>query len=277
MSAATDGFVYVATGAGYVREAIVSATSLKAAMPRANVCLITDTPLATAHPFDTVVVRADVCFGPIDKTLAIHAPYQRAVFLDTDTLITSDLCDIFPIVDSFDIAALPETKRGWYYELPGVPRVFAEFNTGVIVFRQTDGVRAFFDDWAAKYRELNHPSDQPAFRLAVWQSTLRVAPLPSEYHFLGNVPNYVMWEAKLIHARGDIQDIARQVNRVLGPRTFMPDLGVMQAHHGRRAWTRQMFRTFWRMARFAIATPRDSAGLNPGKWWTSGRSESQRE
>jgi hypothetical protein len=268
-----DGFVYVATGAGYVTEAMSSAASLRTAMPQANICLITDAALTSAHPFDTIIVRENVRHGPIDKTLAIHAPYERVVFLDTDTFVAADLSDLFAIVDNFDVAALPETKRGWYYELPNVPRAFAEFNTGVLVFRRTEGVRAFFERWTTCYGELQHASDQPAFRLAMWQADLRVAPLPSEYHFLGNVPNYVMWDAKLIHARGDLRGIERQVNRVLGARTFLPDLGVMQAHHGRRGWTRQMFETFWRMTRFAITTPPDSAALNPGKWWVSGRSE----
>lgn len=266
-----NGFVYVATGAGYVAEAMGSAASLRAAMPDAKICLVSDESLAQPAPFDEVIVRRDVRRAPIDKLLAIEAPFDRIVFLDTDTLVVGDLSGLFDVLGGFDIAALPETKRGWHYSVPGLPNAFAEFNTGVLAFRRNDAVHALFASWRAAHDELGHASDQPGFRVALWRSNVRVAPLPSEYHFLGNVPNYVMWDAKLIHARGDVERIARDVNRVVMPRVYLPDVGVLHAFHGRRGWVKQLARVGTAMSRLLVRRPTDAAGANPSKWWLADR------
>jgi len=265
------GFVYVATTAGYRDEATRSAASLKCVMPGARVCLITDAAPNGHTVFDDVIIRSDVARNPADKTLAILAPYGRAVFLDTDTLVTGDLDALFTILDRFDLAALPETRRGWNYALDGVSRAFAEFNTGVIAFRRTAAVERFFDAWKAEYAELRRTahltSDQPAFRSALWRSALQIAPIPSEYHFLTASPNYIMWDAKLMHGRGDLVGVASDVNRVLGPRAYVPNVGVVPGYHGRRGWLRETLRVAWRMARVLVKQPRDPSSLAPVKWW----------
>ena len=187
---------------------------------------------------DVVVVEPErVSFSPLDKLLALYCPYERAVFLDTDTWIVGELIELFDILNGFELALLPETKRGWDYDMPDVPRPFAEFNTGVIVFRNNDRVHALFEQWRQFYQELRENpglvNDQPSFRRALFHSDIRVAPIPSEYHFLGNTENYIMWDARLIHARGDLPKIAARVNKKLGSRVYIPDVGTLQGFHGR--------------------------------------------
>jgi hypothetical protein len=266
-----NGFVYVATSDGYRDEAVRSVASLKAAMPDALTCLVSNTPLAGPHAFDDVIVRSDVEGGPSDKMLCIHAPFDRAVFLDTDTLVTGDLGELFRILDRFDVAALPETRRGWDYDLENVSHAFAEFNTGVIAFRRTSAVESFFADWRSEYQRLREvaglTNDQPAFRSALWRSGLHVAPIPSEYHFLSGSPNYIMWDARLIHGRGDLQKVAVDVNRVLGARAYVPNVGVVPGYRGRRNWFNETVRLFWRMTRLVMKQPTDPASLAPVKWW----------
>lgn len=265
------GFVYVATGDGYRREALASAASLRAAMPAASICLITDAAPESGDLFDTVLVRDGACHSPIDKVLAIDCPYDRAVFLDTDTHVCGDLGELFSLLEHFDLALLQENHRGWDYRLPGVPAPFPEYNTGVIVFRQSDVMRQFFAAWRTTYDDLRQAqslrNDQPAFRHALYHSTLRVATLPSEYHFLGNVPNYAMWTVHLVHARGNLPQIARMVNEELGPRAYLPAVGVMRSFLGRRAWFRSLLRTSWRMLRVLVRPPVDASLMNPGRWW----------
>ena len=265
------GFVYVATGDGYRSEVLTSAASLRAVMPSASICLITDAAPAQNSLFDTVLIQTAVCHNPIDKLLSIDCPYDRVVFLDTDTLICGDLSELFDVLDRFDLALLQENHRGWDYTLPGVPPTFPEYNTGVIVFRRSDGMRELFASWRATYNELRQTqglrNDQPAFRQVLYRSDLRVATLPSEYHFLGNVPNYTMWAVRLVHARGDLPCIERLVNASLGARAYLPSVGVFRSFQGRKLWLQSLLLISWRMLRALFRPPVDPSLLNPGRWW----------
>ena len=270
------GFVFVATGEGYLREARQAAEAVRRCHPEIAICLITDLAIEERGPFtDILVPEEPVVFGPIDKLLAIHCPYDRAVLLDTDTLTLDRLDDLFLVLDRFDLALLPETKRGWNYDMPDVPAAFAEFNTGVVAFRKTAAVEQFFARWRQEYGTLHTQAgivnDQPSFRRTLYHSDLRVASLPSEYHFLGNVPNYIMWKAKLIHARGDLSAIGASVNESPGPRVFVPDVGTISSFHGRRHWAGVWARTMWRMFKLLCGRPTRATELNPGKWWLNER------
>ncbi|MBD2491108.1 glycosyltransferase [Aulosira sp. FACHB-615] len=268
-----NGFVYVATGQGYRDEALKSADTLKRSQPGAKICLVTDKAPQKQTLFDDVVVveSENVTFSPLDKTLAVRCPYERVVFLDTDTSVVGELKELFEILNGFEIALLPETKRGWDYELPDVPQPFAEFNTGVIVFRNDARINALFEQWRQMYQQLRQNpglvNDQPSFRRVLFHSDIRVAPLPSEFHFLGNTENYIMWDARLIHARGDLEAIASQVNRRLGSRVYIPDVGTLQGFNGRLSWAIKLLNFFWNGIQLLWRKPTDSAGMNPGKWW----------
>lgn len=265
------GFVYVATGSGYLEEARRSAASLRAHHPGFGICLVTDHDVPAAAPFDHVVIRRDVQHKPIDKLLALHCPFERAVFLDTDTLVCGDLSPLFDVLEQFDLAVLQDVNRGWDYELPGVPACFTEFNTGVIAFRHTEAMADFFRQWgenhAALARTGGHVNDQPAFRQTLYFSPLRVAPLPSEFHFLGNFPNALLWKVRLIHGRGDLDRMAGLIDEQLGNRVYIPHVGVVPGFSGRLGWLRTTLKTSWRMLRLFFRPAADSIDSHPRKWW----------
>lgn len=246
MTPPSRGFVYVATGEGYVREAIRSARSLKRVMPEEKVCLITDLRPQESC-FDLVLDAEEPVHAPIDKLQAVRAPFERVMFVDTDTHFVADVSEVFDLCARFDLAVLPDLRRGWNYPLPGVPRTFPEFNTGVMLFTNSPKIHEFFNVWRSEYKSLkpNLPvpkNDQPSFRKTLFHSDLRVAPLPSEYHFLSDCPNSIMWDARLIHGRSDYQTVEREVNRELGSRVYIPGLGVYRGFHGRKSMLSQCFR-----------------------------------
>ncbi|MCU0552957.1 MAG: hypothetical protein MUC48_26805, partial [Leptolyngbya sp. Prado105] len=89
------GFVYVAFGAKYIQESMISATSLKKYMPEAQVTLITD---RTSNPesliFDQVIRLEDPpddrihprYYGFWNKIRGIIAsPHPYTMFVDSDT------------------------------------------------------------------------------------------------------------------------------------------------------------------------------------------------
>jgi hypothetical protein len=267
----TCGFVYVATGARYVAEARVSAASLRAAMPDAQIALITNLPSEESPGlYTTVLLRTEVQCRPIDKLLAWEAPFERCVFLDTDTYVSGDLSDLFGLLENFDLAAAPETLRGLHYSLPGVPAAFAEFNTGVLAFRRNVVVEAFFKSWWEDYQRLHAShgfvADQPAFRWTAFRSPVRLAPLPSEYHFIALTPNYTMWQVRLLHGRGELAALARELNARLGARAYVPGLGPIAAFQGRKHWIRQLARLLTRGLAILLGSTRWLAPAPPAHW-----------
>jgi hypothetical protein len=269
-------FAYVATGDGYVREAVHSGETLRRHHADIPIYLITDTPPAQIGPF-TRVLQPDgaVEHSPFDKLLAYEAPHERIVFLDSDTHVLGDLTSIFSVLDKFDIAMLQEVSRGWDLDLPGVPLAFPEFNTGVIAFRKSAAMAQFFKDWRVNYAKFHEMlvkrgsprNDQPSLRYTLFHSDLRVAALPSEYHFLGDYPNYIMWKALVIHGRGNYDRIARQVNEELGYRAYMPQIGVMTAYAGKRKLLSEWWRITKRVWRLVISGPENAYAKHPGNWW----------
>jgi hypothetical protein len=265
------GFVYVATGDGYVAEARRSAASLRRHHAGAKILLMTDRAPVEAAPFDEIVLLPAVERDPGDKIGMVAAPFDEIVFLDTDTFVCGPIDDLFALLETHDLAVLQENNRGWNYELPGVPRSYPEFNTGVIAFRRTPAVQAFFAEWRTAFVTLRaakgEKSDQPSFRGTLFRSPLRVAVLPSEYHFLANFPNYIMWDARLLHGRGDLPAIARDVNAELGARAYVPHLGVLRGYLGRAAWARTLARVGWRLLHRIVRPPADASRASPGRWW----------
>jgi hypothetical protein len=273
----TCGFVYVATGSAYLAEARHSASTLRALHPEASICLITDHPPESPGPFSAIrTPTGPVEHKPIDKLLAFEAPYERIVFLDTDTHVLGDLSPVLEVLDRFDFALVPDVNRGWNYDLPGLPRTFAEFNTGLVAFRKTDSTAAFFRDWRTNFERFRSElarqgqppaADQPTFRYTLYHSALRVAPLPNEFHFLCDYPNATMWDVRLLHGRSDYGRVSRQLNSVRGLRTFQPELGAFPAYAGRQQLLRSLFRILLRGLVLCLRGSRSVVSKHPWKWW----------
>jgi len=267
-----QAFVYVATGTAYLEEARRSAESLRRHHPGVAICLISDHPPAEKGPFTEIRRPAGaVRHTPMDKVLAYEAPYEQIVFLDTDTHVCGDLRPIFELLERFDLAAVQDVNRGWNYELPGLPMTFSEFNTGVIGFRKRPLVEGFFRDWVQAYdglrKELTMISDQPAFRQALFRSDLRVAPLPNEFHFLGDFPNSTLWKVRLIHGRMGGQRVEKLVNEQLGLRAYVPEVGVWSKLQGKRSLLGNITRFLWGSLKLFVAGPRNVLSRHPFHWW----------
>ncbi|MBO9998140.1 MAG: hypothetical protein J7641_03880 [Cyanobacteria bacterium SID2] len=222
------GVVYVATGGLHLREACRSVVSLKVKMPDLHVTLFTDF-VGKLPGFDRIERIEHPHYSYFDKVLYIpKTPYDRTVFLDTDTYICHDFRELFDLLDRFDLAAAHAPSR-FAYRVEGVPDSFPEFNTGVIVFRKTPDVWDFFLDWRERYkldRERSgrekfgdFPPDQPTFRDAIYHSFLRVSTLTPEYNFRFIYPTFASGNVKILHGRNSNLDaVCRQVNKLKGMR-----------------------------------------------------------
>ncbi|MGH7197658.1 MAG: hypothetical protein ACREH5_02825 [Candidatus Omnitrophota bacterium] len=234
-----QGVVYVATGAAYFEEACRSAESLKQRSPRLPITLFSDQK-AKKGLFDDVVPVSDAHFGCRDKIAYMRmSPYERTLYLDTDTYVCGDLSDLFSLLEHFDAAAAhAPNRRG--YSGQGAPESFPEFQGGVLLFKRSAAVLDLLDRWLKAYeahsaigaagvpqRGYEHKQlkvyDQPLLRELLYRSTLRVATLPPEYNCRVGSRGYVCDEVKVLHGRHypDLAGLARKINATRGRRLFM--------------------------------------------------------
>jgi len=273
-------FAYVATGPGYVSEAIHSARSLRQHHPQGVIALITDCPPQDQSPFNLIQdPRRKVERGPIDKLQAYDLPFEEIVFLDSDTLVLGDLEPIFDLLSTHDMAALLDVNRGWNYDLPGLPVTFSEMNTGVLAFRKSEKVEKFFQDWHSNFEELKpilagqgQPpmSDQPSFRYTLFRSNIRMATLPSEFHFLADFPNATMWRVSLVHGRSDLSRAGALLNAKPGLRAYLPYGGCLARFQGRKSLLMGTVRFLLRLSLFLIRPVRDPSSQGPSQWHKTG-------
>ena len=232
MSTPSEGVVYVATGEQYVREAADSARSVQEKGGGYPICLVTDAASAEDIDrtlWDDVVVLDAPSYRSTDKMEMLRAPYDRLLFLDTDTQVLAPLGDVFEVLSEFDLAA-HQTPFGTWYDLPGVPKSFPEFNSGVIALKKNDAVRELFVSWRQWYDELLYIGtfDQISFRKAIYHSRVRYAWLPAEFNFMPYMPTRSARPLQIAHARGGREQMVREMAGAgEGWHAWFPRLGLV--------------------------------------------------
>lgn len=199
MSEGSEPFevVYVALGESYVREAAVSAWSVKRHMPSARISVLTDCDVGCDH-FDAVIpIRSEGVITRARRARAakaqalLTATSRNVIFLDTDTYVTSDISDVLEVLAKCDLAIAHDTWRypeayarsGFNKGAQEAPAWYPYFNAGVIFARRCLKVDQFLEDWSNAIFADEHISlDQPLFRALLHASDLLIHTLPSEYN-----------------------------------------------------------------------------------------------
>ncbi|TYL39303.1 hypothetical protein CV102_08480 [Natronococcus pandeyae] len=233
MSSPTEGVVYIATGRDYIQEAALSAKSLKEHNPDIHTTIFSDVSF-DAPFFDDVRPLEDPSYDFGDSVISPEmAPYDRTLFLDTDTYVCENLSEMFDILDRFDIAAAhnPGSRTAVHddYEARDVPKAFPQYNTGVLLFNDNSSTRAFFESWSDIYEENREQTiaglNQPAFREALYKSDLQIGTLPSEYNlrvrYEGSV-GFMTDSVKIAHGRhpAGLPAVAERLNADDGMRVY---------------------------------------------------------
>lgn len=242
------GFLYIARGEKYIEEACLSVASLKKHNPDYPAVAYFDKDIK-AECFDEVRLLDQPGLSVKEEKpyFLKQTPFEKTVFLDSDTYICGDLSELFTLLDHYALA-LAHAPYRYTYPLEKVPACFPEFNTGVIVFKSTPDVNALFERWLTTYRELHTKTlndlswqnpgtgirgaltrDQPAFRSEVYGSRIQVATLPPEYNCRFESPGYVHGLVKILHGRNfDLDTIAQEINSRSSCRIFSIDQGQLR-------------------------------------------------
>lgn len=239
---ASEGILYSCSGDFYVAEAIRSArSSLRHnALPHLLFAAGAEDALAAANGLEGLSVeRFESSGNPYADKIANmrRSPFERTIFLDSDTFVVDEIVHLLRLLDRYDIAvAYAPAYRG--LADPDVPCAFYEFNTGVVAWRTSDRVAAFMRDWEDTYLawmggEEPFPgtcrasrggrADQPAFRHCAWQHGLRLFVLAPEYNFRLGYPVTVVERVRIIHGEhGDFDTLAARINDKPRPRVWPP-------------------------------------------------------
>jgi hypothetical protein len=232
-NAGSRGIIYVATGHRYVAEAVESLVTLRRTNPGLPAALVTDA-VSPPGDWEQVMPLADPTHSFRDKLHMRRSPWELTLFLDTDIYVAANIGLLFDLLADFDIIS-HQLFEGHDYELEGVPDAFPEFNTGVIGFRRSPEVQAFFDSWAMWYDRYAPAvvADQQSFRKALYHSRLRHSVLPPEYNFRPLATNFAITDLRIIHGRplADMPALKEKIDVNLVHRAFVPRLGCVVSDH----------------------------------------------
>ena len=230
------GVVYIATGQKFVDEAMISARSVKKHMPEVSITLFTDLENlvdAPPGPVNKVFLMQEVRKSCLDKMYPLtDTPYERTLFLDTDTYVCDRIDELFEVLDNYDIAIAHPPYRV-QYEIKGIPECFPEPNTGVIVFKRSSESLEVMKQWPIEYEKqlastCKPHHDQHSFRAALYGSGARILVLPHEYNFRNIGPNFAGKgsKVKIIHGRhASFERLEQRLNAHSNYRVFLSHPG----------------------------------------------------
>lgn len=201
----SQGIVYVASGQSYINKAINSAESIRQYHSQIPITLLTDESCNPDIFTNTIKINYNINEkgdSILDKN---HILYDKTLFLDADTRVCGDISDIFDMLDRFHIVAAQNEARSWYHSSIyeendiDIPEPFPEYNTGVVGYRNSEQVRSLFESWSNYYTALDYDRNQPAFRLALYESEIPIGTLPPEYNFMTHTVGFASGKVRILH------------------------------------------------------------------------------
>lgn len=215
-----NGLLYIALGAPYLAEARRSAASAKAANPGLATAVVTDQAIGPDAEFDQVLSHEPLTPSGDERFLArdrtayflkilplLRSPFERTIFLDTDTWVAGDLGPAFALLERFDLLVTPaHVVHDYAFERDEapfceVPEAFGYFNSGFFGFRRGEASRVFVETWQRLYEEETARftvNDQPALRLALWRERR------AGFHVLPTSYNIVSWAPFVVPGGGRV-------------------------------------------------------------------------
>lgn len=197
----------------YVREAQRSAKSVREHLKLPTHLFLSGKCAESTSCFDVVhtLPNRSSPFWYLDSTrffvqaVKALADYDQLLYLDVDTYICCPCLDLFHVLDQFDLAMGQSPQRDAIASVVAAPPAFTTMSIGVNVFRNNERVRAFLDDWLARYERhavFYDDNDQAPMRDALYETeTIRWLTLPPEYNLRFDFGAWVVGQVRILHGR----------------------------------------------------------------------------
>lgn len=224
----STGFLYIASGKKYIKEAENSAKSVYEHMPDANITLATDTVDYESEYFDDVIDIPKEF--PHSAASLIHPklmPYEKTIRLDTDTYLCQPVDELFDLLNKHDIAF---TLSPGQNSVPDLPSPWIEFNGGVIAYKRSEATKELFSEWNDRFEKLLETEGiergQPSLAQSVYHTDVNYFVLPREYNCRVPRFGYLGSSVKIIHGRSTIglESLSEKLNSDNGPRVYWPKI-----------------------------------------------------
>lgn len=211
------GILYIALGAPYLEEARRSAASAKASNPGLPIAVITDQAASPDECFDIILPHQAYQPSGDERYLArdrgayfikilplLRSPFERTIFLDTDTWVAGSLQPAFDLMEKYDVLVTPcHITHDYAFEIReepfrSIPEAFGYFNTGFFAYRRGAASESLIREWQHLYdTEVSRHTvnDQPALRLALYRQ-------PVNFHVIPPWYNTITWAPFIIPGGG---------------------------------------------------------------------------
>lgn len=199
-----NGVLYIALEKDFLDELGISVRSVKDSNPDLDIAVVTRSDLAEDVP-EVVdeVVSVDESSGTfLDKVnYILETPFEKTLYLDTDTYVDGNLDEVFELLDHYDLASCLAPHRQGDDAEQDIPESFPMHNTGVIAFRKSKEIESLFDEWRIETDNLESKRDQQSFRKVLYCSDVSRTTMPSEYNYRFIYPGYADEKVKIFHGR----------------------------------------------------------------------------
>ena len=227
-------FFWIAEGQQYCDEALLSAESVRVAMPYSDRIIFAPTnqptpcfaegwtapvglqPVAAANWY----LRATHYMLAAIRYLTSQG-YERAIYLDTDTYVLSPVHELLGLLNKRTMAGAIAPGRVTIAPVRYIPESFPEINIGVLPMYLPDPtLTQLWDSVVCHYKlyeEAYGNNDQGALRAVLWDNPdFKFCTFQPEYNFRFGFGGFLKGEAKILHGRSQkrsYSEIGRLVNK----------------------------------------------------------------
>ncbi len=215
----TIGVLYLAIGEQYENQALESARSIIRFAPNLKFAICTN--LKNVNDFWDCKIEIEKKGVTkknymLDKVLAFSkSPFDRTLYLDTDTYILSDISTVFKLLDRFEICVTmghnrykrhliqtggiagpkdnSQSKKNVFN--PQISSSFSPIQGGFLLYEKSDTTKMWFQKLLQRYIDKEWYDDQVSIRELLWEEKISFYTLPPEYNF-AYLEDYKLWESK---------------------------------------------------------------------------------
>ena len=204
-----QGVIYCATTkTAYLEAAVISAMALRQQEPALPITLLSDQPLLMRLALQDYGIsprlldRNEIAQSTFAQTtfpsrsvktrLNAYSPYQETLFLDADILPLQPVSDLWAYLNESDLAMVVDrlpmislcdhiAQEEKAYTLQRLPGNTVQFNSGVMLWRESSATQTFFERWYEEWQQFQK-HDQLALIRAIKAVQMPVTKLPITYN-----------------------------------------------------------------------------------------------